>query len=121
MTSKHSGLPRVQCALIHIKPEKNKYVWRAELFLKLTKTAFFTYFKSSSYSLCTISVWFKAVLKKNLYAHEQAHEFERPGVVWAPTTTLVAARRLAVVQDLDLCSGLVFSYTNFYSLFYFSC
>ena len=62
MTSRHSGLPRIQCAFIRIKPE-NKYFWRAELILKLTKAVLFTYFESSSYSLCTKRVWFKAVFK----------------------------------------------------------
>ena len=33
----------------------------------MTKTVLFTYFESSSYSLCTKSVWFKTVFKWNIY------------------------------------------------------
>ena len=52
-----------ECTYIRIKPDKKKYVLKAELFLKLTKTELFVKFESSSYSMCTKNVWLKTVFK----------------------------------------------------------
>ena len=63
MTSRHSDLPRVQCAFIRIKPENKQIGLEGRINSQVDKIVLFTYFESSSYSLCTKSGWFKAVLR----------------------------------------------------------